>query len=210
MAFKTWSMAAGAVLVLLAARAEVGAGGPVDSAPGAPASAMPEVVVNGTPLTQVQIFQLLRAYGRVATGRLWYDPVSGLWGAEGYGFSGYIQPGLPLGRVSPRASNGHTGIFLNGREINLAEQRFYELVFSGPAHAGRFWLDGYTGNIGIEGYPVPLLNLVAAIQSHQPASQRGPGFWSGGVSGPGGMVGAGDGQCAIVSTDAGSWSTGGC
>jgi hypothetical protein len=171
--------------------------------------AWPEVVINGRVLSGAEILQLLALYGRVPVGRFWYDPASGLWGAEGHEFSGYVQPGLPMGTLSPRASNGRTGVFLNGREINMIEALFYRWAL-GTVIPGRYWLDGRTGHVGLEGSPQPLFNMVVAIRRAQPSRQQGPGFWPGGVNGPDGMVGASAGNCSIVSTSAGTWSTPGC
>ncbi len=184
------------------------AGLPADIA-GVPAQQWPEVVINGSALSRGQILQLLAIYGRVLPGRFWYDPVSGLWGREGREVSGYVQPGLPLGPLSPRASRGTTGIFINGREINMVEARFYQWVL-GRVIPGRYWLDGRTGNVGLERNPMPLFNLVMAIRAAQPQGQQGPGFWPSGVNGPDGMVGASSGNCTIVSTDSGSVATPGC
>jgi len=202
-----YALGAGMVVMLAAFRPDVGtaARGPV--APVETTDQWPEVVINGRALSRLEILQIVRAYGGVIAGRFWYDPVSGLWGAEGRELSGYLQPGLPLGTLSPRASNGNTRIFLNGREVNLAEALFYKWIF-GAAMPGRYWLDGRTGNIGVEGSPIPLGNLVVAIRSRQPGGQQGPGFWSGGVNGPGGMIGATDGNCSMVSTSEGTWSSG--
>ncbi|MEO8484155.1 MAG: hypothetical protein ABI634_18230 [Acidobacteriota bacterium] len=201
------ALGAGMVVLLAAFRPDVGTAAHMPLTPLEETNQWPEVVINGRALSRPEILEIVRAYGQVLAGRFWYDPVSGLWGAEGRELSGYLRPGLPFGTLSPRASNGNTRIFVNGREINLAEALFYQWVL-GAALPGRYWLDGRTGDFGLEGIPMPSGNLMAAIRSKQPGGQRGSGFWSGGVNGPGGMIGATDGSCSMVSTSAGTWSSG--
>jgi hypothetical protein len=67
-------------------------------------------------------------------GNFWYDPASGLWGVMGREAFGVLQPGLPYGPVSPTASAGNTGVFINGRQINLTEALYIKsLLGVGPA-----------------------------------------------------------------------------
>ncbi len=78
-------------------------------------SSMPEIYVNGTRLSEEKTLALQQAYGQIPTGRYWYDPVSGLWGVEGRSVVGQIRPGLDLGgSLKTNASNGNTGVFING------------------------------------------------------------------------------------------------
>ena len=179
------------------------------SAPDAGAAAVPGqdglVIINGRPLSESQIQQLRTTYGSVAPpGRYWYDSRSGMWGLEGHEAAGLVRPGHDFGPLSPQASRGNTGVFINGREINMAEAAFYQRL-AGRVYQGRWWLDGQ-GNVGLEGNPVPLGNIVAAIQQSQKNAQKG-GFWNQSVSG---MVGESEGNCSIVTTDTGSWETPGC
>ena len=155
------------------------------------------VVVNGTDLSDEQI-AYLRQYGPVRSGRFWYDARSGLWGVEGHEPAGYVQPGLSFGNVSPHASNGATSVFVNGREINAVELRWYELIFRTPSTGpGRFWLDGVTGNVGYEGNPMPIGNLIRALQQSQ-GTAGGSRAFAGGS-----MVGVTNGDCSMVTTDSG-------
>jgi hypothetical protein len=159
-------------------------------------------MINGRPLNAEQLRQLQAAYGRIFPGRYWYDPISGYWGLEGRDPAGYTQPGLDFGPVSPRASNGHTGAFLNGREISLGEQLLYCRIFGTAPGPGRFWLDGRTGYVGLEGFPYPLDNIITRIQQARGGSR---GFARGD------MVGVTNGNCTMVTTSSGyNASTSGC
>jgi hypothetical protein len=103
--------------------------------------------------------------------------------------------------LSPRASDGNTGVFVNGRELNQAEANFFARIF-GTYQQGRFWLDGLTGYVGYEGDPTPRDNLFARIRQSQGGSQ---------ALSTGGMVGVTNGGCTMVTTDTGyNASTPGC
>ncbi len=144
------------------------------------------VVVNGVALDKQTIAALQRAYGAVLPGRYWYDPVSGLYGAERGPTAGQIAPGLRLGGpLRADASGRGTGVFVNGRELHPVEVvRLRALV--GAVLPGRYWMNA----AGIGGYEggLPQFNLAAA------AAQRGGG---GGYnrSGPGGHL-MSDGNCS--------------
>jgi hypothetical protein len=131
-----------------------------------------ETVVNNHTLTPQEKLAFQRTYGVAPwVGRFWYDSISGLWGAEGGLTYGMMLPGHNYGPLSPRASAGNTGVFINGREINMVEAFFYYRLF-GSVIPGRYWLDGRSGNIGREGTPFPILNLYAAY-SRATAPSRG-------------------------------------
>jgi hypothetical protein len=150
------------------------------------AHAQGAVVVNGIALDRQTLAALQSAYGQVKPGRYWYDPMSGLWGAERAPTSGQIAPGLRLGGpLRADASGRGTGVFINGREIHAVEvARLQALV--GPVRPGRYWLNA-AGIGGYEGGP-PQFNLAAL------AAQRsgGSGY---NRSGPGGHL-MSDGNCA--------------
>jgi hypothetical protein len=149
------------------------------------ASAQQGVVVNGTAVDGRTLAQLQTAYGRIAPGRYWYDPVSGLWGREHGPHAGQIMPGLRLSVPLRRdASGGGTGVVVNGWEIHPAELAQLQQLF-GAVMPGRYWLNA-NGIGGFEGGP-PQFNLGAA------AAQRGggPGY---NRSGPGGHL-MSDGNC---------------
>ena len=131
------------------------------------------VFINEKEISKEQADALRQMYGAAPPpGRYWYDPRSGLYGYSGREAAGYIRPGHDFGTLSARASNGNTGVFLNGREINLTEAQFFQRVF-GVVYQGHFWLDGATGNLGVDGNPMPLANLVAAMQRAQGSNDGG-------------------------------------
>lgn len=81
------------------------------------------VVVNGQALTAATVRTLEQAYRvPIATGRYWYDAVSGAWGLEGGPIAGQMMPGLRLGGpLAPDASRGNSQVFINGRELKVGE-----------------------------------------------------------------------------------------
>ncbi|MGH9884726.1 MAG: hypothetical protein ACREBE_04320, partial [bacterium] len=106
------------------------------------------VFINEREVSRAQLGGLLALYGAAPPrGHYWYDPRSGLYGYLGREAAGYIRPGHDFGALSSRASNGNTGTFLNGREINLTEAAFFRRIF-GVVYRGYFWLDGRTGYLG--------------------------------------------------------------
>jgi hypothetical protein len=146
------------------------------------------VVVNAVALDQQTIAALQRAYGAVRPGRYWYDPASGLYGAERGPTAGQIAPGLRLGGpLRADASGRGTGVFVNGRELHPAEVVRLRALF-GVVLPGRYWMNA-AGIGGFEGAP-PHFNLSAA------AAQRGGGGGGGyNRSGPGGHL-MSDGNCS--------------
>jgi hypothetical protein len=153
------------------------------------AHAQNAVVVNGVALDKQTIAALQRAYGAVQPGRYWYDPVSGLYGAERGPTAGQIAPGLRLGGpLRADASGRGTGVFVNGRELHPAEVVRLRALF-GVVLPGRYWMNA-AGIGGFEGAPAHF-SLAAA------AAQRGGGGGGGGYnrSGPGGHL-MSDGNCS--------------
>ena len=170
-----------------------------------PASAQgTAIVINGRELTAGQTQAILALYRYVPPpGRYWYDTFSGAWGAEGRGTSGFIFPGHTLGPLSPDASRGNTGVFINGRELNLAEALAIQNAF-GAVYRGRWWLDGRTGYWGAEGNPSPLGNLHAAMRI-QHGGQGGDNFWSTSHA-----AGNWSGDCGYVNVGGTMVGTGSC
>ncbi len=156
------------------------------------AHAQSAVVVNGVALDKQTLAALQRAYGAVQPGRYWYDPMSGLYGAERGPTSGQIAPGLRLGGpLRPDASGRGTGVFVNGRELHPVEVvRLRALV--GVVLPGRYWMTA-AGIGGFEGAP-PHFNLAALAAQRSGGGSAGTG---GGYnrSGPGGHL-MSDGNCA--------------
>jgi hypothetical protein len=103
------------------------------------------------------------ANASIPSGDYWYDNLSGLWGNRGGPSRGQILPGLKLGNsLSPAASNGDTGVFINAREIHRQELAYLQRLF-GTVNRGRHWLNG-SGVGGYEGGP-PQFDLRAAGRS---------------------------------------------
>lgn len=115
------------------------------------------VIVNGVPLAAEQVMALERAYRtHIQSGRYWYDPVSGVWGFEGGPAVGQIPPGLRLGGpLRADASRGHTGVFVNNRELHPLDVRALQQCT--PVFPGRYWVNAQ-GIGGYQGGP-PIFNL---------------------------------------------------
>ena len=120
------------------------------------------VIVNEVRLSDDEVNTLERAVGStVRDGDYWYDRACGAWGMKGGPCAGFIRPGIALGGPLRRdASQGNTGVFVNGRELHVVD--VIALQRLGPVFPGRYWVDGL-GNFGIEGGP-RMGNLAAAGQ----------------------------------------------
>ncbi|MCE3002017.1 MAG: hypothetical protein LW860_04835 [Xanthomonadaceae bacterium] len=130
------------------------------------------IIVNGTPMAGATRDALAQRFGYTPRpGRYWYDVATGAWGLEGHGTAGFMMPGLALGGpLRADASNGRTGVFINGRE--LADSDVAGLWSLGiPAQRGRWWVDAW-GNAGPEGFPATF-NVFAVAR--QAAASRGGG-----------------------------------
>jgi hypothetical protein len=100
---------------------------------------------------------------RIPDGRYWYDQASGAWGQEGGPTMGFTVPRLPLGGMLPAdISRGTTGVFINGRQLPLADLAGLQRL-TGPVMQGRYWLDDQ-GNAGFEGQPAIVNLRVLAMQ----------------------------------------------
>ena len=158
-----------------------------------------QTIVNGKPLTEQQKAEFVRMYGSPPLGgNFWYDARSGLWGVVGKEAFGVLRPGHDYGGLSPTASAGTTGVFINGRQINIAEA-IYLRALLGSVLPGRWWLDGATGYFGLEGSTIPVGNLLAAARAAQ-AARGGANYYNDGM---GTSVAVSSG-CATGSTGTGS------
>jgi hypothetical protein len=168
------------------------------------------IVINDRELTAQQVQELVAIYRfPPPKGTFWYDSRSGLYGMQGREAAGYIRPGHDFGPLSPRASNGDTGVFINGREINQQELAFLQILFNGQVQRGRAWLDGTTWNIGVEGSPIPIANLALALQAAQRQARSGGSQW--GWRDGSGAVAASDGNCTMMAVPgAPVYGTSGC
>lgn len=170
-------------------------------------SASTGVFINQVEVTREQLGELQRTYGAAPPqGRFWYDARSGLYGMWGHEAAGYIRPGHRFAQLPENASSGNTGVFINGRQINMTEALFFQRIF-GAVYQGRWWLDGATGNLGVEGNDMPVANLVAAMQQAQRSSGSGEYRWRDDVNGASG--GAVNG-CVWVNMPGTSYTGSGC
>jgi hypothetical protein len=135
-----------------------------------------KILINGRELTKEQVIALAQAYHYFPPpGRYWYDTRSGAWGVEGHETAGFILTGHDFGPMAATASKGNTGVFINGREMNMIEAvRIYQTF--GAVYRGQWWLDGRTGYYGVEGNPMPVGNIVMALRS-QRSGRGGDNFW---------------------------------
>ncbi|OAY78841.1 Extra-large guanine nucleotide-binding protein 1 [Ananas comosus] len=135
-----------------------------------------DIFVNGKKLTPEELVLLQNCScppPKLKPGYYWYDKVSGFWGKEGHKPHKIITAHLNVGgSLDSRASNGNTGIFINGREITKAELQM--LKWAGVQCAGNphFWLnaDGTyqeEGQKNIKGqiWGKPIMKLLCPVLS---------------------------------------------
>jgi hypothetical protein len=175
----------------------------VDGSPALAQGGRLQTVINGTAMTDTQRVEFIRTYGTPPlAGDFWYDTRSGLWGVKGREAFGLLRPGHNYGTLAATASAGTTGVFINGRQINVAEALYLRNLL-GTVIPGRWWLDGATGYFGLEGNPLPAGNVLLAVRA---AQSRGGGG-SGGAhyynDGMGTSIATSSG-CATGSTGVGS------
>lgn len=110
------------------------------------------VRVNGVELTPQVLRHLQTLYPvAIAPGRYWYDPVSGAWGPEGQPIAGQMLAGLQLGGpLRADASRGSSGVFINGRQLQIGEKAYLERLCQTPVMPARYWVlangvGGYEG-----------------------------------------------------------------
>jgi hypothetical protein len=157
---------------------------PVPAQPPAAAQVKATLRVNGRLISEEEIRAFEgRFHTRLPKGAFWYDRMSGAWGVEGGPTLDFTLPSLALGGpLSAQASNGHTGVFINGRQLPMEDVRALQAM-AVPVSLGRWWVDA-SGNFGIEGNPTLLGNLFQFSRGRGGAYQR---------STAGGYIG-GDGQ----------------
>ena len=153
------------------------------------------VIINQVRLSDDLVLQLEQRYRvPVRDGNYWYDRKSGAWGRSGGPTVGFIIPNLDVGGpLRADASNGHTGVFINGRQLHQIEVA--GLLQLGPVYQGRYWMDG-SGNIGVENGPM-LLNLWQVVRA---ANQRSAGSAYSSYTRSGSMFGS-DGNGCLVFND---------
>jgi hypothetical protein len=122
------------------------------------------VIINGVRLSDQDIESFERTFRvRIRDGNYWYDRMNGSWGRRGGPTEGFILAGLNLGGpLRADASNGDTGVFINGRQLHRVDVARLQQI--GPVYRSRCWMDAY-GNIGLEGQPAFVNVWVAAAQA---------------------------------------------
>lgn len=162
------------------------------------------VVINGVHLSDDDVSALERAYRTsLKDGTYWYDRACGAWGIQGGPTLGFLQAGLAIGgALQSNASNGDTGVFINGRQLHRLD--VVSLQQLGPVLPGRYWVDAM-GNFGFEG-GLTLGNLwMLARQRQATNSGSSGGAWA---AHSGNVTVMGDGQGGVMADDGNSfWST---
>lgn len=141
------------------------------------------IYFNGIKVEDEIVTQLENFYKvKVQNGRYWYDKLSGMWGMEGEKTYGVILPNLPLGGpIKENASNGNTGVFINGRNLPQEDLTILQTV-TGYLPPDRYWIDAQ-GNAGKEGGPV-LVNL-KQMQNQQNGRNNNSTFYRNSYTGIG-------------------------
>lgn len=138
------------------------------------------VTINGMTLTNSQVAELMNVYGvEPQPGNYWYDTKSGLYGAIGYPAYGIMYAGHDFGILRREASNGDTGVIVNGRELPQSEWFVWSQLIGSWIQPGDYWLND-NGDAGYVGSPVPSVNLYVKARQNTYSGTGGDGdnFWS--------------------------------
>jgi hypothetical protein len=160
----------------------------------------PAVVINGVALSDREVTALTAHYDvRPRPGRYWYDRVCGAWGYEGGPTVAFALAGVAVGGpLRQHASNGNTGVIVNGRELPDQDVRALQQICQ--VRRGRWWVDAQ-GNCGPEGG-------FAVINLRQAAAQAS-GNRSGSAYGAGGFLATDEyGQHMFMGSNGESWWSG--
>jgi hypothetical protein len=139
-----------------------------------------KTIINGKVLSDRQIVEFEEIYGATPQpGIYWYDQTSGLYGVVGFPAYSFMFAGHDYGLLDRNASNGDTGVIINGRELPQSEWAVWSQILGYWIQPGAYWFDQY-GNAGYEGVPIPLVNLFLAAQQNTYMGNEagGDNFWS--------------------------------
>lgn len=156
------------------------------------------VTINAYELT-AQDFRKFKSIYKIEpiAGDYWYDRRSGAFGKIGGPASGVMFPNHNFGALSSSASSGHSGVYVNGRQLQQLEAVLLARLFDYSSPVKRkYWLEA-NGNIGMEGYPLALGNIYIAMSLHNRRAQGNDNFWSKGLYGSGNYYKGAGGQPSI-------------
>lgn len=138
-----------------------------------------QIIINGIVLSEAQINEIEKTYKiKPRPGNYWYDPKSGLYGVVGYPAYSFMLAGHDFGKLDRKASNGNTGVIINGRELPQSEWIVWSRLLGYWIQPGSYWLD-QNGNAGYEGNPIPVVNLYVAAQRNAYTGRGGgDNFWT--------------------------------
>lgn len=154
------------------------------------------ITINDYQLTKEDIQQIKNLYGVTPiAGHYWYDQYSGAYGVKGGPALGVMYPGHAFGTISPDASKGTSGVFVNNRQLQKQEALSVARLFGYSSYVpGYYWLAA-NGDIGMIGNPLPIGNIYRAIaRSHAYSQSGGDNFWSRGLYSGGNYYTGANGQ----------------
>jgi hypothetical protein len=101
-----------------------------------------KVVINDRLLTNAQVEALERRLGmQIENGEYWYDESTGAYGRSGTPTIGFVEAGIPnLGRLAENASNGRTGVLVNGRRLPQDDLVALQQYVGKAILPGSYWL----------------------------------------------------------------------
>lgn len=144
------------------------------------------VTINDRRLSDEELARFEQAYRiRIPDADYWYDPVLGAWGGKGGPTAGLTLPGLDWGGpLRGDASAGNTQVFVNGRELPVADLVALQRI-TGPIAPGRYFITSQ-GIAGYEGGP-PQWDLGAMAAASGGGGGGGSNTWQSRILGASGF-----------------------